>query len=457
MAGAISAEMLAVSEYVAGAANLQLTDLARERARFHILDTIAAMVSGSRLLAGERARSWSEGQSGGGGGEVATIIGSGRTAAPFVAALCNGMSAHADETDDSHAESHSHPGCAVVPAALAAGEAVGASGEELLRAVVIGYDIGCRASRAAGLPRLLSGGGRSSHPMVGIFGSAAAGSALYRFSPVEVRYALSYTAQLCSGVTTWMRDTQHVEKAYVFGGMPASQAMLALSLVRSGFNGVEDVFSGKPSWLDGLSPRSDRSRLAWKLGEEFEITLTTLKKYAVGSPAQAAVEGILQLVTEHGLRAQEVEAIVLRLPSDEAFIVDSREMPNINAQYLVAGSLLDGRFSFEMAHDEARLRSPEVRDLLARITLVPDTRWAGVRAAELEVTRTSSGGSEKLLVTITDVRGRPTSPMSAGEVRDKSMDLMAPVLGSEPATRLCDLVLDLESIPDVRSLTTLIR
>jgi 2-methylcitrate dehydratase PrpD len=132
-------------------------------------------------------------------------------------------------------------------------------------------------------------------------------------------------------------------------------------------------------------------------------------------------------------------------------------MTSINVQYLVAGTLLDGRFSFEMAHDQPRLASAEIQALLARTTLTPDPRWAGVRAAELEVTRRRPGGLEKMLVTVTDVRGRPTSPMTSGEVREKALGLMSPVLGNERAGAVCDIVLALESATGVEELARLIR
>ena len=346
----------------------------------------------------------------------------------------------------------------MVPAALAAAETAGVSGEVLIRSVTAGYDIGCRVGRTVGLVRHdVKVGSRSSHSMVGAFGAAAAAMVAFNFNEEQVRHSMSYISQLCSGVTTWMRDTHHVEKAFVFAGMPASQALLATTMVRSGCDGVEDVFGGRPNWLEAVVDEADPKWLVWELGSEYEITRTTLKKYSVGSPSQAAVEAMLELVGDFGLRADQVLKIEIRLPADSYFIVDSREMPSINCQYLVVGSLQDSKFSFEMAHDEARIRRPDVADLLRRTTMIPDESIRGTRGAHLTVTRRIEGREEVLTRGVTHVRGTAANPMSIAEVTDKALDLIMPVLGEAPGRDLCDRILNLESAGSVRDLMRLMN
>jgi 2-methylcitrate dehydratase PrpD len=112
-----------------------------EKTKHHVLDTLAAMVSGSRLLPGRKAISYVKSL---GGAKEACVVGSRIVTNAVNAALANGMCAHADETDDSHAASLTHPGCGVVPAALAMAEREQRGGAALLRAVALGYDVGCR-------------------------------------------------------------------------------------------------------------------------------------------------------------------------------------------------------------------------------------------------------------------------------------------------------------------------
>jgi 2-methylcitrate dehydratase PrpD len=129
--------------------------------------------------------------------------------------------AHADETDDSHNASRSHPGCAVVPAALAAGEEFGIDGARFLRAVTLGYDIGTRVVLAMGGAEFSYESSFATHSIAGTFGAAAAAACAAGLDARQMRWALDYTAQQSSGIVAWRRDTDHIEKAFVFGGMPA--------------------------------------------------------------------------------------------------------------------------------------------------------------------------------------------------------------------------------------------
>ena len=131
----VSPVMHRLSTYMSEATGRALPDEVTEKTKQHILDTLAAMISGSDLTPGRAALQFADAY---GGKEVATVVASRIVCGPIEAALTNGVLAHADETDDSHAPSQSHPGCAVVPAALAAGERFGISGTHFLRAVEIG-------------------------------------------------------------------------------------------------------------------------------------------------------------------------------------------------------------------------------------------------------------------------------------------------------------------------------
>src|SRR3984893_17041514 len=140
-----------LANYIANAGSTPLPDSVGAKTKHHILDPLAACVSGSRLAAGERAIAYVAAE---GGKTEATVIGTTLRTSAIDAAFANGMMAHADETDDSHAPSLTHPGCAVVPAALAAAEPFGAHGTAFIRAVSAGYDVGCRVASALGAGKL---------------------------------------------------------------------------------------------------------------------------------------------------------------------------------------------------------------------------------------------------------------------------------------------------------------
>src|SRR5258708_16417244 len=143
----ISPVMERLSAYMAEARNRALPDNVVQETTHHILDTIAAMVSGSELAPGRMAIEFARGY---GGEKVATVVASNVLCGAIEAALANGQLAHSDETDDDFTTGGAHPGCAVVPAALATGEQYGVSGTHLLRSVALGYDVAMRAMKTVG-------------------------------------------------------------------------------------------------------------------------------------------------------------------------------------------------------------------------------------------------------------------------------------------------------------------
>jgi 2-methylcitrate dehydratase PrpD len=143
----VSPVMTRLSTYMSDAATHALPDDVVEATKHHILDTFAAMISGADLPPGRVALQFARAHA---GEKTATVAASDVVCGAIEAALANGMLAHSDETDDSHAASHSHPGCAVVPAALAAGEQFGIDGTRFLRAVALGYDVGPRVTLTLG-------------------------------------------------------------------------------------------------------------------------------------------------------------------------------------------------------------------------------------------------------------------------------------------------------------------
>src|SRR5215510_15159153 len=363
----ISTPTRILSEYIAGALVRALPDAVVEKARHHILDTLAAMVSGTELKPGQLAIGYAKTQV---STPEASVVGTRLRTAAVNAALANGMLAHADETDDSHAPSRTHPGCAVVPAALAIAERQHTSGEQFLRAVVLGYDICARVNQALG-PDALAAASHATHSIGGTFGAGAAAGALLGLDAEQVRHLLSYCAQQASGVACNVRDSEHVEKAFDFGGMPARNGVAAATMVAAGFNGVDDVFSGERNFLDAYSARPKPSQLAEALGERFEIMATNIKKWSVGSPAQAALDALTQLMESTPFATDDIASIRVHLPARSARTIDNAPMPDVNVQHLMALLLVDGQLTFQSVHHHARMEDPSVLAVRKKIELVP--------------------------------------------------------------------------------------
>src|SRR5215831_14724624 len=170
--------------YIAGATGRHLPAKVTAKTRLHVLDTLAAMLSGSRLKPGRLAAAYVDRL---GGRPDATVIGTRIVTSAVHAALANAMMGHADETDDSHLAGLFHPGCGIVPAALAVAEQAGLGGEALIRAVALGYDVGARIAPALGLRRSDTAS-HSSHSLATLFGAAATAAALLRLDATKVRH-----------------------------------------------------------------------------------------------------------------------------------------------------------------------------------------------------------------------------------------------------------------------------
>ncbi len=446
----ISPLMREVSAYIAGALRKPLSREAAECGKQHLIDTLAAIVSGSRLLPGKMAIKYARSL---GGVKEATVVGTRMLTSCVNAAFANGMMAHADETDDSHPRSQAHPGCGVVPAALALAEREARDGKALLRAVVLGYDICTRTTMALGSWELRAAG-HSTHSFGPLFGAAAAAGALAGLNADEVRYLLSYTAQQASGVETWARDKEHVEKAFNFGGMPARNGVTAATVVASGFTGVDDVFAGEKNFFSIYAPKADHVALTRGLGSAYEVTQTTIKRWSVGSPIQAALDSLSALIAEHRVGANDVAKLTVTVNKIGAVTVNNRSIPDINIQFLLAVMLIDGTVTFASSHDEKRMRDPRVIALKRRIELLGRADFEQPRQAVVEI---ATRDGRMLRHHTKAVRGTAANPMTRAEVDAKCFDLMAPVLGKTRARKLIDTLWNIEKVTDLRSLRPLLQ
>jgi 2-methylcitrate dehydratase PrpD len=442
-----------LSVYIASALRRSLPAAVVEKTKHHILDTIAAMVSGSRLAPGRRAISYVKTL---GGAKEAGVIGSNILTTAVNAALANGMLAHADETDDSHAPSLTHPGCGIVPAALAMAERERRNGTALIRAVTLGYDVGCRLTQSLNAYEFRQDG-HSTHSFGPMFGAAAAAGALAGLQDDQIRYVLSFAAQQASGISCWMRDRDHVEKAFDFGGMPARNGVAAATMVAHGFTGVDDVFAGERNFFAAYGRKPDAAVLTRGLGTTYEIVNTNIKRWSVGSPIQAPLDSLRDLILENGIKAEDVEKLVVRVAHQGANTVDNRAMPDICMQHMCAIMLIDGKVTFASSHNEKRMRDRKVLALRERIKLRGDDTLSAAMPSRQGIVEITLGNGRKLTHHTKAVRGSAENPMTRVEVDEKSYDLIAPVTGNMRARKLCDAVWRLEKLRDMRDLRPLLR
>jgi len=438
--------------YMAGARDQDLAPHVAQEAKHRILDTLAAMVSGSHLQAGEMAIRFARAQ---GGVAEATVLTTDIRTSAVNAALANGMFAHADETDDFEPVTKAHPGSHVVPAALAMAEREGRSGAELLAAVTLGYDVCCRFLLALG-PDLVRGSHRSAEGTSSTMGAAAAAASLAGLEEKGMRYALSYAAQQVSGIWSWVRDAGHVEKAFDFSGMGARNGVTAAIMAQMGFTGVWDVLDGEHNALIALSTEPKPEEIVAGLGTRFFITETSIKPYSVGYPIQAPLDAFLTLLREHKLSVDNVERIVVKLPEDGARIVNDRSMPDVNCQHIIALALVAGAVSFEDSHSYERMADPKVLAAKERVQLIADPGLmdpAAPRSGRVEVTLRNG---QTISHFTRHPPGTKENPLNTERVNEKARSLMTPVLGAERTEVVIRQVNALEKLNDVRELRPLL-
>ncbi len=456
---AVSPVMQTLTTYITTALKKPLPPEVLEKTKHHVLDTLAAMISGSKLLPGVTALAYVKTL---GGTREATVAGSRFVTNVVNAAFANAMTAHSDETDDSHARSITHPGCSAVSAALAMAEREQSSGMTLLRAVALGYDITGRMGICLGGDEF-SKTGHLTHCFAPSFGVAAAGAALARLDARQVRHVLSYTAQQAGGLSCYARDVDHIEKSWDFGAMAARNGLSAVTMVASGCSGVDDVFSGERNFFFAFDKTKQMGRppqqeaLVHELGKTYEIMHTNIKRWTVGSPIQAPLDALYELIRNNTFTVDDIEKVTVRVYAYGARITDNRDMADICLQHMCAVMLTDKFVTFEAAHDHKRMRDRQILALRAKITLISDDELQKLFPDRHGIVDIELKDGRKLHHHTHAVRGSAHNPMTRVEVDEKCHSLMASVIGSKRARTLCDAIWKLDRVKDVRELRPLLQ
>jgi 2-methylcitrate dehydratase PrpD len=416
-----------LAAYMVAARDRALPDRVLLDAKHRILDTVAAMVSGSALRPGVMAIRFIRTQ--GGVPETSILTTNIRTSA-INAALINGMMAHADESDDFEPITKAHPGSSAVPAALAMSEKEHRSGSEMIRAVALGYDVGCRFLLALGADHVRRTH-RGAEPVSATMIAMATAASLARFDETAMRYAISYAAQQVSGLWSWVEDHDHIEKAFDFSGMGARNGVTAAVMVQAGFTGVHDVLGGTHNVIQALSTEPKPEALLADLGSRYFITESGIKTFPVGYPNQSPLDALLKLRREHNLTPATVDRIVVRLPEDTIGIVGNSPMPDVNCPYLMATALVDGGVSFANAHSREHMTEPRIRAVMERVKVIGDPKLNDPAAPRGGIVEVVLKDGKTVSRHTRFPPGTKENPLDTEAVNAKARDLMVPVLGTE--------------------------
>ena len=343
----------------------------------------------------------------------------------------------------------------MVTSVLCLGETRGVSGEELLRSAIVGYEISCRMPMAIGL-RNLQKTGLASHSVGPIWGCAAAVASMIHLPASKMNHVFSYCTQQTSGHWQWLRDVDHIEKAYTFSGMPARRGTEAALFVEAGFTGVGDPFKGEPGFLTRQSfSKADfrPERLTKDLGRKFMLPLVGFKKYPSGGPTQPSVEAMLRMLPR--IDRSRVRNVHIEMPGDFKVHVNAA-MPALNLPYLMAILLLDGKLDFVAVQSRERmLNDAKVAEIMKKVTVSHDPaqeREPRVESARVTITFNDDSQDKEF---VDHVKGFPEHPMDHNDVEEKALGLIAPRLGALHARELISAVWSLEKMKNVKKIVEL--
>ena len=229
---------------------------------------------------------------------------------PAGATLINGALAHSLDFDDTHATAIVHPGAPIIPAALAAAEAVDASGADVIAAIAAGYEVALRLALA------LPAGAhydRGFHPTAtcGIFGAAAAVGRVFRLSSAQLASAFGIALSQTAGSLQFLSNGAWTKRFQV--GWAGMAGFSAACLAREGFKGAAQPLEGKHGFLRAYSPAPEPARVMQDLGQVWELMQTGVKPYPSCRWGHAGVDAAIALRAEHGLKPEQIEAVTLGL------------------------------------------------------------------------------------------------------------------------------------------------
>jgi 2-methylcitrate dehydratase PrpD len=430
-----------LARYAERERNSRLPEEVVHHAKRAVLDWFAALLPGTREKPATLLFEAFADELGGG---KAQVYGTGRTAPLRTAALINGTASHTVEFDDIFRDAIYHPGCPTIAAALAAAQTAGASGETLLRAVIVGYEISTRIGVAVNPAHY-----KFWHTTgtVGTFGAAAAAGIVLGLSRDEMAHALATAATMAAGLQQAFRSDSMSKPLHA--GHAADAGALAALGAAKGLTGALDALEGAAGFGTAMSGKPDWTRLTDGLGERYNITQMTSKNHGCCGHTFAAIDAALTLRERHGLTPERIAKIrvgTYRTAIDVTGNADPRTAfeGKFSLAFVVAAALVHGSVRLD-AFSPERLGDQRTRALMSRLTLeldpALDAQFPQRRAALVEIETVEGERHRHLQPTR---KGDPEEPLTDAELDAKYFELASPVIGRQRAEALHEEIRSLE-------------
>ncbi len=422
--------------------------------KLSILDGIACCLVGADLPWTRKVADMIAGE---GGVPAATVFGAKRSVPLTGAVLINATAGHAFELDDIHRDAILHPNSIAVPAALNTAEYLGgASGKDVITAIVAGYEAGNRIGAAAGTDLLL----RGFHPqgVIGPFVAAATASNMMKLDADQTQNAMGIAGSLGAGL---MAAQEGAMVKRLHSGNAAEAGVRAALLASNGFTGISDVVEAEyGGFLSAFSGKIELARVTDKLGEFWETAQTGFKPHATVTSIHAALDALSKIRVDNDLTREDIAEIHAGVSRPThvhcawPYEAQSITAAQMNIYYGLAMIAFHGKAFTDQFTDDA-IKDPGVLKFIERITadVDPEIEEKGPAFRHMAKVRVTTTDGRTFEETVTHRKGSPDNPLTADEVEAKYFALVSNILGEGKAKQVRDMVFALDRADEVETLT----
>jgi 2-methylcitrate dehydratase PrpD len=421
-----------------------------QTAAWWVLDWLGAAIAGLDSAPGRIMLEHTGAQPAG----LASCIGMAEGRSAQVAALHNGVISHVVEMDDVHRAAIIHPGVVVIPAALAVAEQIGATGEDLLTAVTLGYEIAIRVGESVGKTHYFHWHNTST---CGVFGATAAAGWLLGLDEQRLTWALGNAGSQAGGLWEFIADG--AMSKVLHAGRAAANGVLAAELGALGFTGARKILEGRQGFFAATAPDGNPAAVTDGLGDGWKLPGSSIKPYPSCRHTHSAVDATLALRQEHGISVKDVDRIEIDAYQATLDLTDNPTPAHpyaakFSVHYCVARALADGALTPADFSDEL-IAEPALRDLMLRTTarLDPELNARAPRELPARV-RLHLKDGRQVEHLVLSAKGDPEAPLTEQELTDKFVSLAAGTPYADRAHGLVKTVTGLRDRADVRRLLT---
>ncbi|MBI2864287.1 MAG: MmgE/PrpD family protein [Chloroflexi bacterium] len=391
-----------------------------------------------------------------GGNPRCSVLGMGLKTSPPLAALVNGTMAHALDYDDVTFTMHGHPSVPVLPAALALGEHVGASGRDVVVAYLLGYELETKLGQAIG-PQYFEQGW---HPtaVLGTMGAAAASARILGLSANQTSMALGIAASQASG----LRENFGTDTKPFHAGHAAQSGVMAAMLAQKGLTASAVGLEGWQGFLNAFGRRGQATLgpLTEGLGRPYDIlaSRTAIKRYPCCYETHRGLDAILRIVSDQEIDPDAVEAVACSVPERvQKSLIHANPVTGLEAkfslEYTIAAAILDKSVGLRSFADE-QVNRPRVRSLMTKVNR--QIRPGGDSVEEPTVVTVKLKDGREFSRSVALPKGHPAAPLTGAELEAKYCDCAREALSEEDVQRSLEMLGKLEELAAIEDLTMIL-